>query len=65
MTKGKYFAADGSPIDELGQLTVNAVLEGGLELQTSFDIAKITRPLLSVSQMTMNGHQVVFGRDHS
>ena len=65
VTKGKYFAADGSPIDELGQLTINAVLEGGLELQTSFDIAKITRPLLSVSQMTMNGHQVVFGRDHS
>ena len=65
ITKGKYFAADGSPIDELGHQTINAVLEGGTELQTSFDIAKITRPLLSVSQMTMNGHHVVFGKDHS
>ena len=36
VTKGKYFAADGSPIDEIGQLAINAVLDGGFELQTSF-----------------------------
>ena len=65
ITKGKYFAADGSPIDEMGQQTINAVLDGGTELQADFDIAKITRPLLSVSQMTKNGHQVVFGKDYS
>ena len=33
-TKGKYFAADGSPVDELGQMTINANLDVGLELQT-------------------------------
>ena len=65
ITKGKYFAADGSPIDEMGQQTINAVLDGGTELQADFDIAKITRPLLSVSQMTKNGHQVVFGKDYN
>lgn len=32
VTKGKYFAADGSPIDEMGQKTINAVLDGGTEL---------------------------------
>ena len=65
ITKGKYFAADGSPIDEFGRLSVNAILEGGTELATTFDIVKITRPLLSVNQMVANGHNVVFGRDSS
>ena len=63
--KGKYFAADGSPIDEFGKLSVNAILEGGTKLATSFDIVNITRPLLSVNQMVANGHNVVFGRDRS
>ena len=63
--KGKCFAADGSPIDEFGKLTVNAVLEGGTKLATSFDIVNITRPLLSVNQMVANGHNVVLGRDRN
>ena len=63
--KGKYFGADGSPIDEYGQLTINAVLEEGAEMKTSFDIAKITRPLLSVNQISQNGHQVIFGKSES
>ena len=63
--KGKYFAADGSPIDEFGQLSVNAILEGGTKLATSFDIVNITRPLLSINQMVANGHNVVFGKDRS
>ena len=61
--KGKYFAADGSPIDEFGKLTVNAILEGGTKLATSFGIVNITRTLLSVDQMVANGHNVVFGKD--
>ena len=40
--KGKYFAADGSPIDEFGQLSVNAILEGRTKLATSFGIVNIT-----------------------
>ena len=63
--KGKYFGADGSPIDEYGQLTVNAVLGEGSEMKTTFDIAKITRPLLSVNQISQNGHQVIFGKNES
>ena len=62
---GKYFAADGSPIDEMGSLSVNAVLDGGTEMTTQFDIAKITRPLLSVNQMVANGHSVIFGKNQS
>ena len=63
--KGKYFGADGSPIDEFGQLTINAVLDGGTEMKTTFDVASITRPLLSVNQILENGHQVIFGKNES
>ena len=51
--KGKYFGADGKSIDELGQMSANALLDEGTEMQTSFDIAKISRPLLSVNQMVV------------
>ena len=44
-------------------MSVNAVLEGGIDMATTFGIVKITRPLLSVNQMVANGHNVVFGRD--
>ena len=63
--KGKYFRADSTPIDELGQMSVNAALDAGTEMQTSFDIAKISRPLLSVNQTVFNGHQVIVGKDES
>ena len=65
VTKTKYYGADGSPIDEFGKLSVNAVLDGGTAMMTSFDIVNITRPLVSVNQMVANGHNVVFGRDSS
>ena len=61
----KYFAADGSPIENMGECAINAVLEDGTEFSTSFDVAKITRPLLSVHQMVQNGHAVVIGKDRS
>ena len=63
--KDKYFGADGTPIDELGQMSVNAILDEGTEMQASLDIAKISRLLLSVNQMVVHGHQVIFGKDES
>ena len=63
--KAKYFGADGSPIDNKGQMTINAILNEGTPINTEFDIADITRPLLSVNQIVDKGHQVVFGKRHS
>ena len=63
--KPKFYAADGSPIENMGECTINAVLEDGTEFNTNFDVAKITRPLLSVHQMVQNGHQVIFGKNQS
>ena len=63
--KAKYYGADGSPIDEFGSLSVNAVLGGRTAMATAFDIVNITRPLLSVNQMVANGDNWVFGKDSS
>ena len=60
-----YYAADGSPIQNLGECAINAVLEDGTEFNTKFDVAKITRPLLSVHQIVENGHQLIFGKTQS
>ena len=65
LQKAKYYAADGSPIDELGKPSVNAVLDEGTDMKTCFDIVKVSRPLLSVSQIVENGHQVIFGKHES
>ena len=61
----KYYAADGSEVENLGECSINAVLEDGTELSTSCDVAEITRPWMSVHQMVKSGHQVVFGKKHS
>ena len=63
--KPKFFGADGSEIKSYGELNVNGILGDNTKMNTLFNIAKITRPLLSVTQMTNNGHQVCFGKDES
>ena len=65
MEKPKFYGADGSPIENFGECPVNVVLDDNTKMNTLFNIAKITRPLLSVTQMTNNGHQVVFGKEES
>ena len=56
----KFFGADGSPIENLGSLVAMGTCEEGVEMKIDFDIAKVTRPLLSVHKMTSNGHKVIF-----
>ena len=56
----KYFGADGTPIVNLGSLIAEGISEEGTELKIDFDLAKVTRPLLSVFKMTEAGHRVQF-----
>ena len=55
-----YFGADGSEIANYGNCTVNAVLDDSTQMTTIFNVAKVTRPLLSVTQMASIGHTVFF-----
>ena len=56
----KLYGADGSPIDNLGSLVAEGFSDDGHAMKIDFDIAKVTRPLLSVFKMTANGHKVEF-----
>ena len=55
----KFFGADGSPLKNLGKLVAKGTSEEGIEMKIDFDIAKVTRPLLSIHKMTSNGHKVI------
>ena len=55
----KFFGADGSPLENLGEIVAQGTSEEGIEVNINFDIAKVTRPLLSVHKMTSNGHRVI------
>ena len=56
----KFFGADGSPLENLGELVAKGASEEGIEMNIDFEIAKVTQPLLSVHKMTSNGHKVIF-----
>ena len=56
----KYLGADGTPNVNLRSLVAEGVSEEGLEMKIDFDLAKVTRPLLSVFKMTAAGHRVQF-----
>ena len=59
----KFFGADGSPIENLGTMVAMGTSEEGVEMKIDFDLAKVTRPLLSVHKMTSNGHKVIFNEE--
>ena len=54
------FGADGSPIANLGTLVAQGTSAEGVNMKIDFDVANVTRPLLSVFKMTSNGHKVNF-----
>ena len=56
----KIFGADGSPIANLGTLVAQGTSAEGVNMKIDFDVANVTRPLLSVFKMTSNGHKVNF-----
>ena len=62
---GKDFAADGSPIDELGSVPVSAVREDGRENITELDSADIPRPPLSINQIAAKVHTTALGNNPS
>ena len=56
----KICGADGSPTGNAGALIGDGYSDDGHVKKIEFDIAKVTRPLLSVFKMTSNGQKVEF-----
>ena len=61
----KYYGPAGDPIKNLGQQLVKGASESGQLLNIAFDVAKITRPLASVSEIISKDYRVVFDSDGS
>ena len=60
-TKGQHFmAANGHVIDNEGQTQVHLTTEADKTLSSCFQMAKVSRPLYSVPQMTDEGCTVIF-----
>ena len=50
---------DGGTIPNLGESQLN-LSDGGKDLQSIFQIASVTRPLMSVGKICDNGHRITF-----
>jgi hypothetical protein len=59
---GKYRAANGARIPNLGQQRVPFMNDAGDKCGTVFQVAEVERPLLSASQLAASGNSVVIDR---
>ena len=60
-----YYGPAGEPIKNLGTQTVQATSNSGQHLSVGFDVARITRPLTSVSEIVKKNYRVVFDDEGS
>ena len=58
---GRYRAANGARIPNLGQQSVAFHTPEGHACSLQFQIASVERPLISVSQLARTGHRIEFG----
>ena len=58
-----YGGATGHKVPIMGEQQILGVLPGGTERAMTWQVAEVTRPLLSVGKMCDAGHQVLFGRN--
>ena len=57
----KFTSASGEPLKNEGEVVLPSFTEDGLSLKATFQIADITRPLLSVSKICEKGNLISFG----
>ena len=60
---GRYRAANGARLPNLGQLLAAFHTPEGHRCSLRFQVAGVERPLVSVSQLARTGHRVEFGVD--
>ena len=56
-----FTSASGDSLPNEGELVLAAVSEDGRSMQATFQVADITRPLLSVSKICEKGHMLCLG----
>jgi hypothetical protein len=56
---GKYRAANGARIPNLGQVKVPFINEEGVKCGIMFQVAEVERPLISATQLAASGNAVI------
>ena len=56
-----YTSANGGKISNLGQQTIPVAFENGIKCQAVFQVAEVSRPLMSVAKICELGNRVMFG----
>ena len=56
-----YTSADGAKISNVGQQTLPVALENGVRASAVFQVADVSRPLMSVGKVCEMGNRVLFG----
>ena len=56
-----YIAASDHRIPNLGEHILNIVTEDGIDSKLKYQVAEVSRPLNSVSDICDNGNRVLFG----
>jgi hypothetical protein len=59
----EYITADGGKIPNLGEKSVNGLSAEGHKMAIRFQVASVSKPLISVAKLTAAGHKVTFGED--
>ena len=59
----QYGSASGHKIPNMGEQNIIGMLENGSEKAMNFQVAEVTRPLLSVGRICDRGNQVLFGQN--
>ena len=57
-----YRTASNNTIPNLGEQCLNILLEDGRESKVKYNIADVSRPLNSISEICDGGNQVIFGK---
>ena len=56
-----YTSANGAKLDNLGQQELPIAFDNGVRAMTTFQIADVSRPLMSVAKVCEMGNRVLFG----
>ena len=58
-----YVAADGGRIPNLGEQHLQLIMADNKRVRVTFQVADVTRPILSVSRLSEAGHKVSFSKE--
>ena len=61
----KFTVGNGGKMENQGEFDLNLATSAGLQVKSTFQVCKVTRPLMSVGRMCDEGHTVTFDKERA